>query len=342
MPESFPRISVLLPAFNAGLYIREAIDSILHQTFNDFELLIADDGSTDDTRSIIDSYTDSRVRKYHNEKNIGKTATVNKLYTYAKGELITIHDADDMSMPERFERQVRDFDSDADLMLSGTGFLSIDRRGYVLEEMPAKDSYEAILREIQNASQFHGPTMMIRKRVLDQLSEIYRPYFKDYCEDTDLALRIVLDHKGYNVREPLYLYRILDTSLCRKDVDIRNRILYKIVIFLSEQRRTYGVDDLMDRKESNLDNYYNRLALPYAKDSTLIYHEAAAYYFYWHLYRKAFGAAWLAIKTNPMKFANYRLFLYLVRKCGPKQLMFALFKKHYSTIIGKKSLHHSQ
>jgi glycosyltransferase involved in cell wall biosynthesis len=120
-----PYISVLMPAYNAEKYILDAINSILSQTYQNFELLIADDGSTDGTKSIIDTITDPRVSRYHNIENLGKTTTVDILYKHSQGVLITIHDADDISLPTRFEKQVAEFLNHPDLGMCGTSFISV-------------------------------------------------------------------------------------------------------------------------------------------------------------------------------------------------------------------------
>lgn len=106
-----PVISVLMPAYNAAEFISEAINSILSQTFTDFELIIIDDGSTDNTVQIIQSYTDSRIVFIKNEVNLKLIKTLNKGIGLARGKYIARMDADDISLPERFEKQISIFDS---------------------------------------------------------------------------------------------------------------------------------------------------------------------------------------------------------------------------------------
>ena len=101
-----PKVSVIMPAYNADKYIKEAIDSILGQTFTDFEFIILNDCSTDRTEEIILSYHDPRIVYLKNEKNLGVAATLNKGLAAAKGEYIARMDADDISLPERFQQQV--------------------------------------------------------------------------------------------------------------------------------------------------------------------------------------------------------------------------------------------
>ena len=101
-----PRVSVLMPVYNGARYLREAVDSILHQTYSDFEFIIVDDGSTDETAAILDSYDDQRIVRVRNEENIGLTKSLNKGLALAQGEYVARMDADDVSLPERLERQV--------------------------------------------------------------------------------------------------------------------------------------------------------------------------------------------------------------------------------------------
>lgn len=101
-----PLISVLMPAYNAEKYIKEAIESILNQTFSNFEFIIIDDGSIDATEEIIKSFKDSRIVYIKNEKNLGLIKTLNKGISIARGEFIARMDSDDISMPQRFELQL--------------------------------------------------------------------------------------------------------------------------------------------------------------------------------------------------------------------------------------------
>ncbi len=100
-----PHLTVLMPVYNAEKFLGEAIESILNQTFTDFEFLIIDDGSTDSTIKIIESYTDSRIRLFKNQENLGISATLNKGIEMASTELIARMDADDISYSSRIQKQ---------------------------------------------------------------------------------------------------------------------------------------------------------------------------------------------------------------------------------------------
>src|SRR5215467_8249434 len=101
-----PKVTVLLTVYNGERYLHEAIDSILGQTFQDFEFLIINDGSTDGTRELILSYHDRRIRLIDNEYNIGQTRSLNRGLVLAMGQFLARQDADDISEPDRLASQV--------------------------------------------------------------------------------------------------------------------------------------------------------------------------------------------------------------------------------------------
>ena len=100
-----PKITVLMPVYNAGKYLREAIDSILNQSFSDFEFLIINDGSTDNSKNIIESYNDQRIKFIENDKNSGVIFSLNRGLDLAKGGYIARMDADDISLRDRLKIQ---------------------------------------------------------------------------------------------------------------------------------------------------------------------------------------------------------------------------------------------
>ena len=122
-----PKITVLMPVYNGEKYLREAIGSILNQTFNDFEFLIINDSSTDSTREIILSYDDTRIRLEDNEKNIGLTHSLNKGLRLAKGKYVARMDADDISLPDRLEKQLAVIENNTDVSIVACWIDIIDK-----------------------------------------------------------------------------------------------------------------------------------------------------------------------------------------------------------------------
>lgn len=310
-----PKLSVVLSAYNAELFIKDAIESILNQSFQDFELLIADDGSKDQTRSIIDSfYFDARVRILHNERNIGKTATVNRLFTKCEGQYVTIHDADDISLKERFERQIEFLESNPQMIMCGCSFESFTDSGFASEGIMESD-FAKIQANIVCESQFHGPTMIFNREVVsNQLNgELFRPFFQDYNEDCDLSMR--LTEVGYcsNLNEVLYKYRILPNSLS-KSISPRKKCLYPVLVEFHNQRLKFGSDYLQNREEDLANQLLESYILLKYTDSSKIYRESAEFLMYYDFKKEAILRALNAVVHSPLKWINWGTLQYCVRK----------------------------
>jgi glycosyltransferase involved in cell wall biosynthesis len=123
-----PRVSVVMPTYNDALYLRDAIDSILNQTFTDFEFIIVNDGSADDTERIILSYEDKRIRYLKNEVNAGNTVARNKGMEAARGRYIAIMDSDDVSVPDRLETQYKYMERHPGIGILGGAKIFFDER----------------------------------------------------------------------------------------------------------------------------------------------------------------------------------------------------------------------
>ena len=136
-----PKISVILPVYNGQHYLTEAIDSVLIQSSSDFELIIIDDGSTDDSAAIIKKLDDPRIR-FFQQANKGLSATLNRAIPLAKGEYIARQDADDVSFPLRFQKQIAYLDSHLDVGMVGTAaeIWIGNKRSNRLLEHPADDA----------------------------------------------------------------------------------------------------------------------------------------------------------------------------------------------------------
>jgi glycosyltransferase involved in cell wall biosynthesis len=160
-----PKVSVIMPAYNAEKYIAEAIDSILGQTFGDFEFIILNDCSKDRTEEIILSYKDERIVYLKNEQNMGVAATLNKGLEVAKGEYIARMDADDISMPERFEKQVAYLDNNPQTVVCGSAIMPFSEEGNQPVRQFAHDPAKAKV-ELLYAPCVAHPVVMIRADVL--------------------------------------------------------------------------------------------------------------------------------------------------------------------------------
>jgi glycosyltransferase involved in cell wall biosynthesis len=319
-----------MPAYNAAEYIGEAVESILNQTFLNFQLWIIDDGSTDGTREVIERIHDIRISKIYHNENRGRVAVVNEVVDKIQTEFFTITDADDVSHPVRLEKQIALLDEDKELAMCGTSYSAIDAKGYVIRHMNLQINHQAIREAILLQSQFHGPTTVMRKKVIDVSAKLYRTYFKDNMADSDLAARIVDQFKAVNLPEKLYYYRILKTSLSRKSFTVRFAILDKIIAQLTRQRRVDGADDLMNGKPEQMDEYLDQISNKYKDNPSLIYQQAATYYLYWKMDSEAWKNIIMAFKLKPFHFRNFFLLIFILVMIGRNGIL-KMVRPHYRT-----------
>ena len=208
-----PLVTVLMPVYNGERYLRQSIESILGQTFSDFEFLIIDDGSMDASREIVRSYSDPRIRLVENGKNWGLIKTLNRGLQLARGQFIARQDADDISHPTRFQSQVTFFNDHPEIVLLGTGVNIIDEhsRKRICYGYYIVSSEVAIRWQLMFDNPFVHPTVMMRTKTVRQLGG-YDEHFQE-CEDYDLFSRIVCAHKTSNLKEILLDYRYHGVSI---------------------------------------------------------------------------------------------------------------------------------
>jgi glycosyltransferase involved in cell wall biosynthesis len=229
-----PRVTVLMPVYNAERFLIEAIDSILHQSFRHFEFLIIDDGSTDNSVAIIESYKDPRIRFVRNEKNLGITPTLNKGVGLASCELVARMDADDISHPQRLQKQFGYMKRNPECALLSTWarVVSEDKKFIRLERYRSNFYYYNLTFECW----MYHPTIMFRKSAVEQVGMYSMPYSEDY----DLFWKISTRFLIANLTEPLVDYRIsstsLNTVLKKTEYDIANEqnVLRNIRYYMGE------------------------------------------------------------------------------------------------------------
>jgi glycosyltransferase involved in cell wall biosynthesis len=200
-----PKVSVLMPVFNGERYLRDAVASILGQTFQDFELLIINDGSRDGSREIIESLQDSRVVPVDNGENLGLIATLNKGLNLARGDYIARMDCDDLSRPERLEKQVAFLDAHPDVALCGTWI----RKFGIRRDKVCRYHTDPLLLAcgLLFDSVLAHPTVMLRKRMFTDNGLFYDVAYK-HAEDYELWVRASKRHRLGTVAEVLLDYRV--------------------------------------------------------------------------------------------------------------------------------------
>lgn len=222
-----PKVSVLMPVYNAERFLREAIDSILSQTFTDFELIIVNDGSTDKSEKIMREYSDPRIKYFKNEVNRGLIETRNTLINKAAGEYISFLDSDDVSVPDRLAIQTHFLDTNPDYAMCGSLGIMIDGDGNRIKNMNLSCNWEEIKSTLLFTSTFIQSSITIRRNVL--LENPYDGHFP-VAEDYELWSRLSTKHKLKNI--PLYLtkYRWHDTNISQTKETLMRKCVQKIHI----------------------------------------------------------------------------------------------------------------
>lgn len=210
-----------MPVYNAGKYLVEAIDSILAQTYVDFEFIIVDDGSTDESWATINRYAaqDTRVVPVQNNQNRGIVYTLNRGLSMSKGKYIARMDSDDISLPDRLAKQVNYFDQHPSVGLLGTNIAYIDEHNQLINQGRPKhhsiESKEFIQWSMLWRCALYHPTIMLRKQVLEKTGYRYEESFK-YAEDYDLWTRLMEHTSVYRLHDVLVQMRVLSSSISRK------------------------------------------------------------------------------------------------------------------------------
>lgn len=212
-----PRVSIIMPAYNASAFVRAAVDSILAQTFRDFELIILNDGSTDDTQAIVEGYADARIRLI-NKSNSGVASTLNLGLKEAKGEFIWRHDADDISLPTKLERQIEFMDEHPEFVLCATQVAFMTERGKIAwDKRQPKTKWlgddgfrEVHFEDFSPYSPVTHGTTLFRRSILKDVP-FYREAFIT-SEDIDMWLRMLEHGKLAVLNQCLSLHRLSSAS----------------------------------------------------------------------------------------------------------------------------------
>lgn len=202
-----PKISIVMAVYNGMPFLPQAIESVLAQTFSNFEFIIVNDCSTDQSRACIEGYDDERIRLINLEENGGQTAALNRGLQSARAPYIARQDADDRSKPERLARQVDFLESHPDYWLVGTSADLIDERNRVSGISSQPETDEAIRAQFDaHSNAFYHGSVMFRRDVLEAVG-LYREGFRT-SQDYDYWVRISEHGKVCNLQSALYQYRL--------------------------------------------------------------------------------------------------------------------------------------
>lgn len=201
-----PLVSVIMPVYNREKYVREAIESILNQTLSNLELLIVDDASTDNTRAVINSFKDIRITLFSLKENKGVSAAYNKGLRNARGLYIARMDSDDISMPDRLEKQLAYLENNPEFSVCGSWVKFMNSENIIKH----KESHDEIITEMLIKCPLSMGAVMFKKEDLINypLDENLR-----HGEDYELWSRVGWKVKMYNIQEPLLSYRTHNEQL---------------------------------------------------------------------------------------------------------------------------------
>ncbi len=241
-----PKVTILMPVYNAVPYLAKAIESIINQTFNDFEFLIFNDGSTDNSADIIRSYTDRRIVFFDNNQNQGYVYHLNRGIEIAKGEYIARMDADDISLPTRLKEQVDLMDYNLNIGVCGTWFKFIDS-SYIVKH--PKDDSQIRLALLNNCVIGH-PTVMLRADLLRRFSLRYDSSFVP-AEDYLMWIKLAQYCKLANLSKVLLEYRIHSNQISstrKYDQEKKAQLV-----------RNYQIEMLLNRSLTETEIYYHSI-----------------------------------------------------------------------------------
>lgn len=206
-----PTVSVIVTAFNRAKFLSETIQSVLNQTFNDIELLIIDDGSTDNTSDVVNSFSDARI-KYYFQENSGQNAAKNRGFLLAKGKYITILDSDDVMKPQKLEKQVTLLEQNNDCGVCFTGVDVIDENGHFVKSLPLlKQKGDFLIYLLEKNYLYNGSNALYRRECLEKTGLFSEKVQR--MTDWDLYLRMALYYKFDYIDENLLNYRVHSNNM---------------------------------------------------------------------------------------------------------------------------------
>jgi len=322
-----PVVSVILPTLNDAEYVAKAIESVISQTYTDFEIIVVDDGSTDGTIEYLDDHPDDRIKLIVREKKSGITSAINHGIRESRGKFIARHDADDWSDNERLEKQVAYLDRNSEVVLVGTGAYLVDENGIIQSQRRVLESPS--LDDLINHNEFVHGSVMIRKGVLESVG-CYDEWFHT-TEDYDLWLRLAEEYEVRNIDEPLYYFRQHDESLYGSNLEE-----LKLYHLLAVRRVTSGIDDeirsLID--ERGIDAFRDQLT---ESEKRWFHTELAREYLRYGDLKNGRHHSKQAIKRSPTNLMTYSLFVLSLTTPGITQFVARVYRRFRNGLLAIRS-----
>jgi len=252
------KVSIIMCAYNVSQFIERAVESVLAQTWTDWELIICDDRSTDNTVDLIRPYlSDPRIKLYQQDQNTGYLRNKNFAFTLATGELLTQLDADDTCSPQRLEKQVAVFEKYPDIKICGSNYCQIDLQDQQLEAKNYENDF--LIDQPVEPYPFWFPGLMFRRELLGEFG-LFSEYFSGiFGDDHYWVMRVNGKYPVYFIKDILYHYRINPNSITNVFDSQRKLIVSEILCKLRQQQLQEKTDWLEQGKEGKMRAYENEL-----------------------------------------------------------------------------------
>lgn len=297
-------ISVVIPTYNCGKYLIRTIESIFNQTYRNFEIIVVDDGSTDNTEKILEKYNGNRQFRYIYQENRGISAARNAGIRASSGEFIAFLDADDMWLPEKLERQISLIIEFPDVGLVGCGYYGIDESGKRIKEIRSSNylNKELLLNDlmVRNVVTSSGSGALVRKECFDKVG-LFDESFRS-TEDRDMWFRILKNYDSKYVNESLVTIMARKGSLSK---NVSNMKIYQ--------------------KKFIQKHFRNMRFITKIKSYSYVYLDAANEYYQSHRLLLAAINAFFSIIIYPLKvYPNDDKYQILIKSLLPKMLLSTL------------------
>lgn len=305
-----------MPCFNSEKYVTEAIQSIINQSHSNWELLICDDASTDNSLAILKSFESTNIKIYENKSNLGYLKTCNKLFKVAKGEYITFQDSDDYSDHKRIELLLNAFKLNPQLGACGTQFNFMTDEGVKLPEQSPTypEKHSKIIESFFSDPGFCGASVMVTKEVIKDIG-VYNEYWDRIGAEDHYWLYLISEkYEVSNLNEVLYYYRHNPQSVTRNKTNPRKIHCHDFLFFFFNQRKETETDYIETGNHSAIKEMENKFLTPYLKDSTFIYKRLVDWAYSDQDFKAVFKLIFKAIKTKPLSIYWYKSLFYYARK----------------------------
>lgn len=299
-----PLVSIIMPAYNVEKYIRESIDSILVQTYENWELLICDDGSSDGTLALAQSYVDQRIKVFANPTNLGNLVTTNFLFSKCIGEFITIQDADDWSALNRLEIQINHFLKNPKIGMLGTNYMLVnENKSPIYCGFPPLSNEEIKLVMQKEVIPTLYATVMLRSEIVKKAGDFRLFFNRRGYADFDWLARCAEHCIVENLKEVLYFYRKHNNSFTHNyPNDLFKPFMPELIVRAHKYRLNGGKDYFIKPDIKAIKNEIAAINLKMAKSN------------FWNGDKKqALSLLKKAFLFNPFNFEVIKDYIYILR-----------------------------